>query len=122
MESGYETDVKLISEDEEHAQLVLQGRVDAFVATDLYRLGCKLIALGRPVQVVCQHVEYIDVSALQILLALQAELRQTGHALVLMSPSAAMQQAVRIAGLGSLLLSVSQSPAEEAIGRLDHEI
>lgn len=85
------------------ARLELQGRIDAFVATDLAHASRQLLAHDRDVEVSCEHVENVDLSALQILVALRSGLQGRGKRLRLVSTSAQVTQAVHLAGLANIL-------------------
>jgi anti-anti-sigma regulatory factor len=57
MEPEYETRIG-INENDETACLVLQGRIDAFVAGELHQDAQQLLDRSQDVDVVCEDVEH----------------------------------------------------------------
>ena len=112
MEPEYETHIG-INEDEETLCLMLQGRIDAFVAGELRQAAQQLLDRSQDVHVVCEQVEHIDTSAVQILLALQSGLQNKGQCMRLTSASAQVQQLLNIAGLARLLLPAEVCEGDE---------
>ncbi len=61
--------------------LVLCGTIDVTLAKELHQTACQLAERGQDTAVGCKSIEYIDLSALQILLALKEELKARGKTL-----------------------------------------
>ena len=118
MEPEYETRIG-INEDDETACLLLQGRIDAFVAGELHQAAQQLLDRSLNVTVVCEHVEHMDTSAVQILLALQSGLQHKGQRLRLTSASAQVQQLLDIAGVARLLLPAQMSDQVDTVNEGD---
>ncbi len=70
---------------------------------------------GGDVNVPLDGLEHLDASALQILLALAAELRRTGHNLELAGPQAALERWFEIAGAAALLRPASATPTNAEV-------
>jgi len=83
----------------------LHGTIDVFVAADLYATARQLAAMGKDVNVTCALTEGLDASAVQILLALQAELRTKGKRLVMTDVSPPVEQWIGYGGMVNILLS-----------------
>lgn len=79
--------------------LSLSGSVDIFVAKELYEAACALLDREEDIAVQWAVVEAVDVSALQILLALQAGLRAKGRRLQFDECSPTIRRFLAVGGL-----------------------
>lgn len=82
------------------SRLALSGQVTVAGATALHAAAVSLVAGGMNVCVSCAAVEYLDVSALQILLALGRELGSAGRQCDVADVPPAVAELFRLAGLG----------------------
>lgn len=84
----------------DRSRLVLRGRVTLAVAAELHAAAVALAAGGAGVCVDCAAAEYLDVSALQTLLALGRELAAAGRPCDVSDVPPAVAELFRLAGLG----------------------
>lgn len=84
--------------------LELSGAVDVRCAAELRAAAIALARRGTDVRIDCEAVERLDVTALQILLALDAHLRAAGKHLRLTSVPAGLEDQLRAAGADAVLL------------------
>ncbi len=85
----------------ESAVLHLEGVVGVAQARRLHQLAVRLAGPGRTVTVCCDHLQYLDCAAAQVLLALHASLKSHGAAVVLRNLPDSAQQTLRHAGLAN---------------------
>ena len=85
--------------------LQLQGTIDVFVAADLHTTAKQLTRIGKDVNVTCALTEGLDVSAVQILLALQADLHTKGKSLVMTDVSPSVEKRLADGGVANSLLN-----------------
>ena len=83
----------------------LHGTIDVFVAADLYVTAKQLVVMGKDVTVTCALTEGFDASAVQILLALQADLRTKGKCLVMTDVSPSVKKWLAYSGVTNNLLN-----------------
>lgn len=88
-----------LSPEPDGTHLHLAGEVTAASAGELREAALAAAAAGRAAVVRGEAVERLDTAALQVLLALQAELRGRGLALAVRGLPAAVAAVVRLAGL-----------------------
>ena len=80
------------------SQLVLTGRVTVGCAALFHQTALQVCAGGANVSVSCTAAEYLDASAIQILLCLRRELHRAGKKCEV-SVSDALKASLRAAGL-----------------------
>lgn len=85
--------------------LQLHGTIDVFVAADLYAVAKQLAVMGKDVNVTCASTEGLDASAVQILLALQADLNRKGKRLVMTDVSPSVEKWLAYGDVTSNLLN-----------------
>lgn len=83
------------------AALVLTGRVTVAHAREFHATASAALARGTDVSVRCDGAEYLDTSALQILLGLGRELVGRGKRFDLAGVSPELGEWLRLAGLGN---------------------
>jgi anti-anti-sigma regulatory factor len=90
-----------VIEDAEHGrvQLVLTGRVTVSEAGQFHKTARELSARGTDVTVSCERAEYLDVSAVQILLCLGRDLIGRGRRCDIVGVSEPLGEYFRLAGL-----------------------
>lgn len=97
-------------------ELHLHGEVNIFAASQLHQEAVRLVESGQDVRVCCEHVDSLDASALQILVALSNALASQGKALQLSGVSQELLGTIRLAGLAQRLTddqpSVESLPVE----------
>ena len=99
---------------EDGPQLILRGQVNVCAAAELQQAALRVLEQGRDLRIHCDQVDYFDVSAVQILLALHEKLRRMGKNLHLSDVSPAVQNLLRLAGVATLL--DSPNPPAAAAG------
>ncbi|MFM8272214.1 MAG: STAS domain-containing protein [Gemmata sp.] len=82
------------------SRLALGGRVVIETVAALRAAALELLAGGTNVCISCAAVEYLDVSAIQILIALGRELRAAGRECEVADVPPAVAKLFRMAGLG----------------------
>lgn len=95
--------IHVISDDEHGNHLILTGPFDAYMAQDLRRCALDLLASGQDVAVDLTDVESIDVSGIQVLLALGRDLSTRGKKLVVSGTGPNANRCFRLAGIAGLL-------------------
>lgn len=83
------------------SRLVLSGRVTVAHAKQFHATALELSASGANVTVCCEGADYLDVSAIQILLCLGRELVKSGRRCDIAGVAGALADDFRLAGLGS---------------------
>lgn len=83
------------------SRLLLTGRVTVAHAREFYTAAGAALARGTDVAVRCEGAEYLDASAIQILLCLGRELVGRGKRFDLAGVSPELGEWLRLAGLGS---------------------
>ncbi len=82
-------------------QLLLHGRVTVGCASQFHATALKLAAGDTDVTVSCETAEFLDVSALQILLCLGRDLMSRGRRCDITGVTGSLGDDFRLAGLGS---------------------
>ena len=85
----------------DRAVLHLEGVVGVAQAKRLHALALKLAGAGQTVDVRCEHLQYLDCAAAQVLLALSQSLRSRGAELAVRHLPDSVQQTLRHAGLAA---------------------
>lgn len=85
--------------------LVLRGTIDVMLAEQFHQTACQLAERGEDTAVGCESIKNIDLSALQILLALKEELRDRGKNLTFREVPEVFVEQCRLASLSHTLLS-----------------
>ncbi|WP_171473279.1 STAS domain-containing protein [Frigoriglobus tundricola] len=93
------------------ARLGLCGRITVTDAAALKRAALDLVARGVDVTIDCSAVEYLDVSAVQLLMCLDRELGRCGHRGALAGVSPALATDLRLLGLGAAPPAPAEKPA-----------
>lgn len=83
----------------EPSRLTLRGSVDVRSASELRRAAMELAECGHDVVVSCEGVVRIDVSALQVLIALDRELRRRTQRLDLIDVPPSIASLLSLGGL-----------------------
>ena len=89
--------------------LVLCGTIDVTLAKELHKTACQLAERGQDTAVGCKSIEYIDLSALQILLALKEELKARGKNLTFQEVPEVVVEQCKLAALSTTLLSEARA-------------
>ncbi|MCU0703344.1 MAG: STAS domain-containing protein [Fimbriiglobus sp.] len=84
-----------------YTRLALRGRVAAADAGELHRCALALVAGTAGVSVDCTEAEYLDASALQVILALGREVERSGRRCVVTAGAAT--ECFRLSGLVGLV-------------------
>ena len=84
----------------DRSRLLLRGRVTVASAARLREAALAAVASGRDVTVDCAAAEHLDVSALQILIALGREVFAAGRQCDVAGVPPAVAELFRLAGLG----------------------
>lgn len=95
--------------EQEHAVVRLAGTVDFTAVHDLHEQAVELLAHGGDVVVECAEVSHFDTAAFQVLLALDAALREQGRALVLANVGESVERYLALSGLRSELAVSAQA-------------
>lgn len=114
MTEEYQASVVSTHLTEEGPQLILRGQVNVCAAAELQQAALRLLEQGRDLHIHCEQVDYFDVSAVQILLALHEKLRPMGKSFHLSGASPAVQNLLRLAGVAAMLLDAPTLPAAVA--------
>jgi anti-anti-sigma factor len=85
----------------DRAVLHLEGAVGVAQAKRLHALALELAGAGRTVDVRCEHLQYLDCAAAQVLLALSQSLKSRGAEMAVQNLPDSVQQTLRHAGLAS---------------------
>jgi len=80
------------------SRLILSGRVTVADAGELHRVAIALASRGHGVTVDCSEAEYLDTSAVQVLLALGRVLDRGGHPCDIVGASAVLSEDFRLTG------------------------
>ena len=86
-----------------HPVLRLSGAVDTFVVKELYEAARTLLDRGEDTVVRWETAESVDVSTLQVLLALQTGLQAKGQTLQLGPCTLSVQHLLAVSGLSEAL-------------------
>ena len=92
-------------DDDSAANMELSGEIDVRSAENLRTAALEVLASGKPVRVDCSKVEFLDLSAFQILLALRRDLKQRSLDLELANLPDGVRTTMERAGLGEHLLT-----------------
>jgi len=84
-----------------HAVLHLEGVVGIAQSKRLQALALKLATSGKKVNVRCEHLQYVDCSAVQVLLALNETLKSKGTGITVQNLPDSVQQTLRNAGIAT---------------------
>lgn len=90
-------------------RLTIQGTLNVFSAGQFFEAARTLSDPGAETVVVCDDADYLDASALQILLALKLDLQEKGQRLRLTGVKPEMKQLIRLAGLTDHLATEDQT-------------
>jgi anti-anti-sigma regulatory factor len=98
METG--PSIHVVDQDAGHgrARLILSGWVTVANAGDFHRAALSLCERGGHVGVDCSAAEHLDTSAVQLLLALGAEVERRGYTCEVVGASPAVRETLRLAG------------------------
>jgi anti-anti-sigma factor len=86
-----------------HHELILNGEVNIFVASQLQQEAVRLVESGQNVRVCCEQVDSFDAAALQVLVALSEALVSQGRALQFQGVSQGLLSTIQLAGLAERL-------------------
>ncbi len=84
-----------------NAVLYLEGAVGIAQSKRLQALALKLASSGKQVHVRCEHLQYLDCAAVQVLLALNETLKSKGTGITVQNLPDSVQQTLRNAGLAA---------------------
>jgi len=79
--------------------LELDGEVTVFAASQLHQEAVRLATSGQDVTVCCEHLDAIDASTLQVLVALKEALGRQGKSIQFSGMSEDLLGTIRLAGL-----------------------
>ena len=102
MQTGQHNAIEVV-EREGKTLLILQGTVDVASAEQLHNAACQVAERRTDVAVECGPIEHIDLSALQILLALQQALHAQSNKFRLQNIPAVFAEQCKLAGLSQAL-------------------
>jgi anti-anti-sigma factor len=83
-------------------RLILRGTLDAYLAGDLHRCAIDLFESGRDVTLDLSEVDSMDVSIMQILLALRGDLVSAGRTLAVSAAGANAARSLRMGGMADI--------------------
>lgn len=106
MSSSTPDDFPIVHE-QSRALLHLRGTVNIYSARALHGAALSLSGCGVDVVICCDQAEYLDVSALQVLLSLRADLRKQGRSFSLEGVRPPLAETLRLAGVEAALCGPS---------------
>lgn len=87
--------------DSARMRFVLQGRINIGIAQSFYEKAISLVSSKKNIAVICDQVEYLDISAIQILIAFGQSVLQQGNDFEFSGVSQDLKQVLRVSGFDS---------------------
>jgi anti-anti-sigma factor len=102
VENTRQSQIRTIVDEAGEQRLILTGILDAYLAEDLHHCALGLLEAGRDIAVDLSEVDSMDVSTMQILLALRGDLISLGRRFVVPAVSENAARFFRMAGIAGI--------------------